>query len=326
MLFSLLLFAESGGYTLGNGYKVPFVPMHIGGYFSTEYANNKKPKKDSFSINDIAFLGYGSYKKFSYLAELETVNLYKKEFNENTKASSDTDMHIERLYVDYSISESSKLRMGKFTTPIGYWNLTPINILRETTSNPVMSYTIYPKYTTGLNLNYIYLNNNETKVDFIAQNNDDIDEKYNNIKVNKHYAVGLEQVNDLISFKVNGGYFHSEPTSREGKDFYYGVASFLFDNDTLKISGEFGSQFSSHKSTIPYAMYLQAVYTLYDKHYAIVRVESYKQNNEPHYLKDSIGIFAYTYRPLYPIAMKVEYQLHSDKKFSKFMASFSVLF
>ena len=326
LIFPILLFSESENYTLGNGYKVPALPIYIGGYLSTQYINNREPKKDTFQINDAALLGYGSYNRFSYLAELEVVNLYKKELDSAKEASSNTDAHIERLYVDYSINEQYLLRVGKFTSPIGYWNITPINVLRDTTSNPVMSYIVYPKYTSGLDLSYEHLNDYETKVDVIAQDNDDIDEKYNNIKVDKHYALGIKITNELISFKLNGGYFHSEPTSGSGQDLYYSVASFLFDNDTLKVSGEIGNQFSNNKTTIPYAMYLQSVYTFHKNHYAIVRLESYKENDNLQNIKDSASIFAYTYRPIYPIAIKAEYQVHSYSELNQFMASFSVLF
>ena len=117
LIFPILLFSESENYTLGNGYKVPALPIYIGGYLSTQYINNREPKKDTFQINDAALLGYGSYNRFSYLAELEVVNLYKKELDSAKEASSNTDAHIERLYVDYSINEQYLLRVGKSVTP-----------------------------------------------------------------------------------------------------------------------------------------------------------------------------------------------------------------
>ncbi|MDQ1244698.1 MAG: hypothetical protein QG565_1038, partial [Campylobacterota bacterium] len=41
---------------------------------------------------------------------------------------------------------------------------------------------------------------------------------------------------------------------------------------------------------------------------------------------DDMLIFGYTYRPLYPIAIKSEYQFHSQSDQNQFLFSFSVLF
>lgn len=282
--------------------------------------------QDYYRIDDVALLGYGSYKQFSYLVEYEAVNFYIKELQNGGQSYLNNDMHAERVYVDYNINEHYLLRIGKFSSPIGFWNLTPVNVLRDTTSNPVMSYTVYPKHTTGIDLSYEYLNEYETKVDLIVQNNDDIDKKYNNIKVDKHYALSAQINSDYTSFKLNGGYFRSESPLYHDQNFYYGVASFLFDNDTIKVSGEFATQFTDTRTTIPYAFYLQSVYTLTEKHYTIIRLESFKIDDVTQTQEDSVSIFGYTYRPIFPVALKAEYQMHSEKKQNQFIASFSVLF
>ena len=324
-LYSLAL-CESQEYSLGNGFHIPATSAYVGGYFSTEYMNRAKAHQDYYKIDDVALLGYGSYKKISYLVEFEAADFYTKELTNGGQSHLNSDMHAERLYIDYSISEQYQLRVGKFSSPIGYWNLTPINVLRDTTSNPVMSSIIFPKQTTGIDLSYEYLNTHETKADILIQNSDDIDKKYNAIKVDRHYGVGIEINSDYTSLKFNSGYFRSETPLYHDQNFYYGVASFLFDNDTLKVSGEIATQFSDTKSIIPYALYLQSVYTLWEKHYAIVRLESYKIEETTQAQKDNISIFAYTYRPIYPVALKAEYQIHSDTKQNQFIASFSVLF
>jgi len=317
---------KADDYQLGNGYKVPEIPFYVGGYFSADYRNKTKINQTLYRLNDIAVLGYGSYEKFSYLVEFEAVNSYVKEFTTTTQTYHNANMHAERVYVDYTINDNYQLRIGKFTSPIGYWNMTPINVLRDTTSNPFMSYGLYPKFTTGIQLSYTQFKKDEISLDLIIQNNDDLDKTNNNIKIHKHYAVNIERQNDLYSIKINGGYFHTDLPFYGEQDLYYTLAAFSFDNETIKLTGEIANQFSSKHFTIPYTMYLQGSYNFFEKHYAIFRAESYKTQDKTHIFQDTFMTFGYTYRPLYPVAFKIEYQHHSQSEQNQFLASFSVLF
>ena len=85
---------------------------------------------------------------------------------------------------------------------------------------------------------------------------------------------------------------------------------------------ELAKQKSYHKDIVPYALYLQSVYKFLPKQSFIYRFEKYKEFSK----KDTISILGYTYRPKYPIALKVEYQSHSKSIDNKILASFSVLF
>ena len=92
----------------------------------------------------------------------------------------------------------------------------------------------------------------------------------------------------------------------------------------LKFQAEVGSQFNQDKTTIPYIGYIQGLYTIEEKHEGIVRLETYSNNITQ--IKDSFAVVGYTYRPLYPIAIKGEYQWHSLHEENKLLFSLSVLF
>ena len=142
-----LAVAQQAPYELGLGYKA-HEKITIGGYFSTEFTVGEDTRE--LLIEDVAILAYGSLtENLSFLAELESVDFYKIDF-ENQWDRGNTTPAIERLYADYKVSDYATFRMGKQITPIGYWNLQPINVLRETTSNPRLSREMFPKFLTGL--------------------------------------------------------------------------------------------------------------------------------------------------------------------------------
>lgn len=70
--------------------------------------------------------------------------------------------------------------------------------------------------------------------------------------------------------------------------------------------------------------YLQASYPLSDKHTFVSRYEYFDDNDVIG--KDQLFLFGYSYRPIYPVSIKAEYQWHEQSEQNKFLASFSVIF
>lgn len=322
-LFLVSIHAEDE-YVLGEGFQLASLPLYIGGYISVDYRN--KDDENRYRIDDVALLSYGSYGKFSYMAEFEFKELYVYS-NKDSKSDSQTNktIHTERLYVDYNINENYRVRLGKYNSPIGYWNLLPVNVLRETTSSPVSSKIIYAKFTTGLGINYSSYNDSEINIDLMLQNNKDLDDSYNNYLVDKHYGFGVSYEKNNFAYKFNAGYFEDKGSAYDGGKRYYYLASAKYEEDKYQLKAEFGSQYNSHfNKTTDYALYLQSVYRVNEKHFLIARGEAYKNTLDSK--KDEIGIVAYTYRPLYPVAIKGEYQFHSLHDENQFLFSFSVMF
>jgi hypothetical protein len=321
IFFNSLVYANEE-YILGEGYQVGSLPIYVGGYFSVDY--RKKDEEDRYRIDDLSFMSYGGDEKLSYLVELEFKELYVKTVNnETTTIQRDKKLHTERLYLKYSIDESYDIRLGKYNSPVGFWNLMPINVLRETTSSPILNEIIYPKYTTGLNLEYNSYELGEIKLDLIVQNNTPIDDEYNNYDINKHYALGFSYEEDEYSIKINAGFFSKRVIYNDIKDFTYALIGAKYDTENYQFLAEIAMQ-DSQKQDRNYAGYIQGLYRFTHKHIATIRLESYKdellQND------DNMAIFAYTYRMLYPVALKMEYQQHTNSNQNQIIFSFSVLF
>ena len=322
LLLGLYLQAQDK-YELGNGLQISSYPIYLGGYFSVDYRNMNNENR--YRLDDLSLLSYGSYDKFSYMTEVEYKHLYIKTYTPNTSSSnSDTNLYIERLYVDYNYNENYIFRAGKYNSPIGFWNLLPINVLRDTTSSPYMIKNIFPEFTTGINFSYTSFEDDEIKIDVMLQHNEDLDDNYNNYKIDTHYGFGILYEKEQYSLKLNAGYFKQVDTQNLFKNRNYILFAEKYETEKYQIMGEVGYQSSNNKTTTPYSSYMQGLYRFTPQHIGVLRVESYK--NKLTNIKDSLAIVGYTYRPVYPVSFKSEYQFHSIKKENKVLLSLSVMF
>ncbi|WP_353662250.1 hypothetical protein [Hydrogenimonas sp. SS33] len=324
LLLPLALFAEDSGYELGRGIRLGELPLYAGGYFSFEYEDRSHDGR-TLKLDDLSLMLYGESGRFGYLAEMEANDVYREDIGGPEADETVHDhFHIERLYLDYTFNENYTLRGGKFNSPIGLWNLVPINVLRDTTSNPVVTEILFPRFTTGLDLKYSDFLHSRS-MDLMLQATKDMDalvssEVYNNVDADRHFALGVSGDGDAWGYHLSGGYFRLVGES----SYYYLCAAAQYLYGKWKVQGEVGSQFDEAGTTVPYAGYAQALYRIREGHEAIVRVESYDNRRERE--RDTFGVFAYTYRPRYPVAVKGEYQWHAVGKNDRFLLSFSMLF
>jgi len=350
LLICLSLSLRAEEYSLGEGVQVGSLPLYLGGYFSLDYQSKKNTER--YRVDDIAFIGYGNYEKFSYLAEFEFKEFYvQTQSQNNTFVTQDTTLHAERVYIDYTFNENFIGCVGKYSSPIGFWNMLPVNVLRETTSSPFTSSIIFPQFTTGLSASYNSYGENDLKIDLLVQKNQDLDAGYNNYEINEHYGIGITYTKENLSLKFNAGVFNlvhynlnndneendwdedeendddnddDDRSELEKPQRYYALASLKYDHDNFQIMSELGTQASRKEFTTEYAGYIQGLYRFSDKHSVILRGESYKENVLD--TTDDIAIVGYTYRPMYPIAIKTEYQFHSQSQNDNFLVSFSMMF
>ena len=321
LLLLLVTLHAQDEYVFGEGVQVGVLPIYVGGYISADF--QKKEGVTRYRLDDIAFLSYGNYEKFSYMVEFEFKDFYTyTDAHGDTSSETKSKLHTERLYVDYTYDENFAFRAGKYNSNIGFWNLLPINVLRETTSNPKSTYIVFPKFTSGLDSSYSSYLDGDLQVNITLQHNESIDDAYNNYNIDEHYAFGVAYALDDYTVKLNGGYFHTYEQIKE--KYYYFLLSGKYESEKYEILTEVGSQRSKGVFSTKYAGYIQGSYRFTQEHIGVLRIESYDDVKQDD--KDNIAIFGYTYRPLYPVALKAEYQFHQDDEDSELLFSLSVLF
>ena len=324
LCFASLLHAQDTKYELGRGVQVGSLPLYIGGYFSIDYEHSHG-KIRKLELDEFAIMAYGEVNQLSYMLELEAEDVYNEVIGDEASEEVQENFHIERFYINYDFNENYALKIGKYHSAIGFWNRIPINVLRDTSSNPMITSLLFPKFTSGIDFLYQTQNKYSIALDTMIQETEDLDkimndDIYNNFDVDKHYGLGLGLQDGALNYQFNTGYF--EVTT--GESYYYALGALKYEDPKFTLQAEVGTQFDEDGSTIPYIGYVQYTHNLQEHHQAILRVESYKDDNTG--FKDSFAVIGYTYRPLYPIAIKGEYQWHSLHEENKLLLSFSVLF
>lgn len=135
-------YPETGeGYTLGN------TGIPLGGYASASVTDNHDERAraafDSLSL----FLAWEGPERWSAFAEVELEDALILSPGDSTFDEAHID--LERLHLDYAASDAVKLRIGKFLTPVGRWNLIHAAPLTWTTSRPLITEATFPTNATG---------------------------------------------------------------------------------------------------------------------------------------------------------------------------------
>lgn len=325
LLLLLLTFTYAEDeYRLGYGIRVGDTPLYAGGYVSFEYENINEGR-ETVKLDELAVMLYGETERFDYMMEMEANDIYSEVLNgPDQNESVNFHLHIERLYMDYK-QENYTLRAGKFNSLIGFWNRVPINVLRDTTSNPEIVQYLFPRFTTGVNIAYHLEGWDEDILNIMLQETKDLDAYvndvfYNNMDINRHYGVGLEIGSGSTVYRFNTGTFRL----RDGEVRYYIAGAFSYEESRFRLQGEAGMQFDEDGLTIPYMGYVQGTYRIVDGQEAVVRVESY--DDRVRSMHDTFGVMGYIWRPIFPVAIKGEYQIHRQNDYNKFLFSVSMMF
>lgn len=319
----LLLFISTyaHAYELGRGAQIND-HINVGGYFSSEFEAGRSD--ETFTLDDVAVMAYGDINPMiSYLAEFEAVGFYHKNLSDGSDGGSQK-FHAERLYGDLWMSDDFNIRFGKQITPIGYWNMEPINVLRDTTSNPLYSMLLFPKFLTGIDINGYVPSTEGLRYHLFAQKNHDLDEEYINIPNTHFYGFAVEKE---FSMEWNGGGSVGEYITKTNQRTRFLQANVKYDDTKWQLVSEAllaKSDYNSREDDYTLSGYVQAMYHYMPEHAVVGRMEHYNDHFSDY--KDTIFTLGYSYRPLYPVSLKGEYQWHSQNEENRALFSFSVLF
>jgi len=315
---------HSDEYRFGEGIRLGETPVYLGGYFSVDYADFMDDRS-AVTLDDMALMLYGESGAWRFMSELEINDMYHRSFGESETTEHSYDVHAERVYVSYEPNDMVRTTLGKFNSPIGFWNMLPVNVLRDTTSNPLVTRTIMPRFTTGLDVDITL--RRDHRLTLLLQATPDLDtlfhdeNPYNNFDIDRHLSLGYRYLLGDLTFKVNGGYFRERDTLEA---WYYGYAALRYEHLAWRVMGEYGVRQNSEGGEEISSGYLQGLYSLNIRHQLIARVESV----DDEWIDDDVifWLAGYTYRPFASMVLKAEYQRDLDTQWQKVLFSFSVLF
>jgi hypothetical protein len=135
-------------YEAGRGLRVGDTGLVLGG-FTTAEVERLEGGESRGGVDGVNFLAFIDPLPFLHLfTELELGRLAELESGRRGVRSAPK-LEINRLYLDFGPSDALNLRFGKFLTPIGRWNLTRIEPLLWTTSEPLIVEEVFDETATG---------------------------------------------------------------------------------------------------------------------------------------------------------------------------------
>ncbi|NII10570.1 hypothetical protein [Oleiagrimonas sp. C23AA] len=134
-------------YRLGEGLYFPQQQLRIGGYANAHFYDFDGRRRAG-NLNDVSlFVTKSLGNRWKLFSEVEVSNLVTTIGHHTTTRRAEFD--VERLYMDYHARRGATVRVGKFLTPFGQWNLVHADPLVWTVSRPLTTTAAFARHATG---------------------------------------------------------------------------------------------------------------------------------------------------------------------------------
>ena len=131
------------------GLRVGDTGLTVGG-FSVVEIDDPEHAGTTVDLDSVTFLVlYQPVDSLRFFTEIEVGDLARYE---DGSFHHDPQHVIERLYVDWSRSDALNLRIGKFQTPVGRYNLVPAEPFVWSSTDPIQLDTAFDEHQTGVAL------------------------------------------------------------------------------------------------------------------------------------------------------------------------------
>ncbi len=197
-------------YVAGRGLKLGRTRFTIGG-FTTLEIDREEGQPGVFELDGINFLVlWEPLDFFRGFAEIELGKLFTMETNSD-HVESDPEVEIERLFADLSRSDALNLRVGKFQTPVGRWNLVPAEPFVWTATEPIQVETAFDEHQTGgAFFGSVYPSSNNLSYWLYGQFIDPLDPSDDPDPTDRSVGGRLEYTDSLGKWSVGSSFLASE--------------------------------------------------------------------------------------------------------------------
>jgi hypothetical protein len=301
--------------------------FELGGYLSASITAPRKGNTE-FNLNEISLLlSWDNNARLKFFGELELERPLS--WNENKQFDSKNSyFDLERLYLDYNVSEKINIRGGRFLTPAGRWNLLHAPPLVWTGSRPLATEYLFPAAINGVMMHGstpLKINGMDQSFEYSFfvetlkdQDKEDDETIYKNVagahfKLNNQFNLGLS----LATFTED----------RPGSPDYRMIGlDFITHVKGWEISGEGFQRFTSSGNDGGSGAYLQSAAPLGNNWYWLTRLETF---HKPDVVSGERWVLGVTKRVTPKQLLKMEFIGGSDDFTDTprgFMGSFAVLF
>lgn len=319
-------------YQLGHGLALGRSGFTLGGYGEFAYQDLRHPSPGQpdprAALDNLSGIlwwdGGGRWRFFSEL-ELEDALV----FESGDITAEDTEVVLERLYVDYAARDAFKFRLGKFLTPVGRWNLVHAAPLTWTTSRPLITEATFPTNASGAMVYGVLPGWGEgIEYSLYASIGEEIFPEKDLDTFRE--AVGARASGSPLpnlEFGLSYANFELEDSPDEHRDLY-GV-DFAWAWRRWELSGEFAVREANSRqgSGDERGLYAQLVAPITTRLYGVARYEQFHQSGAERDLQLYLGGF--NFRLIPAVVLKAEYLRATDNDIGQpdgVLASVAVLF
>ena len=249
----------------------------------------------------------GTRVRFFSETELEDLTVARGEDSFETRNHG---AQLERLYADVYLFEAATLRLGKFLTPVGRWNLIHADPLVWTTSRPLVSFQPFAPTTTGAML-YGNLQSlgKDLEYSVYLELTNDLDPNQHEGPFSK--AIGMHVATPLGPTEIGFSYAHFE-REQEQKDQQnlFGL-DFLWIYQRLEVTGEFVYRIGTQgPDKDEWGLFMQGAVPLWGQLFALARYEFFAPRGP--FPGVHLWIPALAFRPIPPLVVRAEYSFAYD--------------
>ncbi len=295
-------------YRLGNGYSVGNTGIRLGGYASAEIGAPRKAPK-YFDVNDLSlFLTWDNGSRLRFFSELEMGDAVsaREPYGLGTQ---DAHFEFERGYLDLLINNNLTVRIGKFLTPIGQWNVIHAAPLVWTSSRPVVTEDLFSTHVSGLMAHgSLFISGRQLEYSVYGDLSDDIDPHRSSQPFENAIGTHLRYFfNDELQLGASFSHYAlNEPLPVR---YYLSGFDVAWSHKKIELSSEIVYRASDHGNVknIWQGFIQSAIPVPINPHWFVVgRYEFFEQTLDH---TGQIGLLGLAYRPLPPVIWKFEYRL-----------------
>jgi hypothetical protein len=312
-------------YELGQGLRLGESGFTIGGYTSLQLQDLQNSDTRGSLSHLSMFVWWEGESRLKFFSEIDSQNTLSADYQ--SEAGENHFLSIERLYFDYTFSDSLTLRAGKYLTPIGRWNQVHADPLVWTTSRPLITVNLFPDNATGLMAlgNFHMLGQ---QADYTVYTSVGSDLRADPTESHFSEVSGLRlnlPANENTQFGLSYANFVQSATN-QGREQLLGM-DLMWSSHGVEVSGEGAYRMSSdgaqHNAK---GGFLQGVVPLVDRLYAVGRIESISNPDLQNTTR--LWVLGLNYRRSRAMSLKLEFikGINQNISASGFLSSVSVLF
>lgn len=317
----------TNGYQLGRGYALGETGIRLGGYASTQIS---VPRHSSWSyeLSDLSlFLTWDNGGRLHFFSELEAGDLLSAN-QQHSLGVQNVHFEFERCYLDTLVNNHVTLRLGKFLTPIGQWNVIHAAPLVWTSARPVATENLFSTHATGLMLHgSATLNQQLLEYSVFGDATEHLDSHRSDTPFENAAGLHLRYfVSDKLqlgmsyaNFVLND--FQPKRHHLAGLDLTASYQGYELSSEMLYRSGKPGYGQTAWQG------FVQGVAPVYNKQWFVVaRYEFFQQAQDG---LGQTGLLGMAYRPLPPLIWKLDYRLgtnNANLAADGFSTSIAILF